>query len=691
MKQALLLLFTLILQCLQAQTYFGAGGGIPDGGPMVVFPITVSGLSPSTIDTTFGLETVCIDITHTWDADLNISLQAPDGSIVDLSIANGGSDDNYTNTCFNGFAPNSIVASNAPFTGVFRPQGFMGSVNNGQNGNGVWKLLIQDTYAADVGTLNSWSITFGNNPAHPFGFSSSNLPIVVVNTFGQPIPDEPKLAAQMGIIYNGPGLRNYLTDPFNNYNNKIGIEMRGSSSMGFPQKSYGFETRDINGTQKDTMVLGMPSEHDWILYAPYDDKTCMRNVLSYDIANKTGHYASRTVFCELVINGQYQGIYVVMEKIKRDNNRVDIAKLTATDIAGDDLTGGYIIKIDKQTGTGGAGWNSNFTSSTGSNIFFQYHYPKDVDIVPQQQAYIQAYVDSFEVALNGPQFNDPVVGFRKYADYTTFIDYFILNEISRNVDGYRLSTFLYKDKNSNGGKLKIGPAWDYNLGWRNANYCNGDQTTGWAYQFNTVCSGDPWQVPFWWNRMLQDTEFKNQLKCRWTQLRQTTLNTTVINNYIDSIALYLDESQQRHFTAWPILGVYTWPNPSPIPADYAGEISAIKSWIISRMNWLDANMPGTCTVGIAEDTGVQTTLDVYPNPVTNTANIHVYLPENEKGKLFITDVFGRIVYEEQEKVFSKGDNSIEINLDTKGIEEGMYFINFTTTRGAVVKKILKRS
>jgi len=689
MRQLLPFLFSFFSAAIYSQTYSGGGGAIPDAGPQVAFPITVSGLSPSTVDTIFGVETICLNITHTWDADLNILLQAPDGTMVDLSVGNGGSGHNYTNTCFNGFAATPIVAGSAPFTGTFRPQGFLGAVNNGQNGNGQWKLLIQDTYPADAGTLLNWSITFGNNPAKPFLFTSSNLPLVLINTFGASIPDEPKIAAQMGIVYNGVGVRNYLTDAPNNYNNKIGIEMRGSSSMSFPQKSYGLETRDINGTQKDTMILGMPKEHDWILYAPYDDKTCMRNVLSYDIANKTGHYASRTVFCELFINGQYQGIYVMMEKIKRDNNRVDIAKLKPTDISGDDLTGGYIIKVDKQTGSGGGGWNSNFTSSTGSNIFFQYHYPKDVDIVIQQKNYIQAYVDSFEVALNGPNFADPAIGFRKYADVNSFIDYFILNEISRNVDGYRLSTFLHKDKNSNGGKLKVGPAWDYNLAWWNANYCNGNLSTGWAYQFNSVCGGDPWQVPFWWARMMQDSEFKNQLKCRWTQLRQTTLNTAVLTNFVDSVALYLNESQQRHFTAWPILGVYTWPNPSPIPADYAGEIMAMKAWMMNRVNWLDANIPGTCTVGINEWNTNENAVTVYPNPFSNQLNIGFYVPSTTQASISISDMLGNVVYTSATKQLVVGDNLFEVNLSGNQLKEGFYLLSVHTPEGVIVKKICK--
>src|SRR5436190_4875016 len=163
-----------------SQTFTGGGGLIPDDGTPIDFSLPVSGL-PSSIDTnTFGLETVCINLTHTWDSDLDISLIAPDGTTVLLSSANGLDGDNYTNTCFNNAATTSIVAGTAPFTGTFRPQGDLGYINNNQNPNGVWKLHFLDTYAfADQGNLLSWSITFGSNPAVPIlVFTSSNLPIV---------------------------------------------------------------------------------------------------------------------------------------------------------------------------------------------------------------------------------------------------------------------------------------------------------------------------------------------------------------------------------------------------------------------------------------------------------------------------------------------------------------------------------
>ena len=231
---------------------------------------------------------------------------------------------------------------------------------------------------------------------------TSNLPIVVINTLGQNIIDDPRIVCDMGIIDNGFGVMNSFIDPFNDYNGKISIEYRGSSSQGFPKKSYALETQDINGNNNNVSLLGLPVENDWILYAPYTDKSLMRNFLTFDLGRKMGNYSPRTVYCELFVNGDYKGIYILMEKIKRDNDRVDIAKLDSDDLAGDSLTGGYIIKVDKFTGTGswGDSWQSNYNTIGGNYLRIQYHYPESDDMLPQQKNYIKSYIDSFEHSLN---------------------------------------------------------------------------------------------------------------------------------------------------------------------------------------------------------------------------------------------------------------------------------------------------
>jgi len=422
----------------------------------------------------------------------------------------------------------------------------------------------------------------------PLIFTNSNLPIVVINTNGQSIQDDPRIICDMGIIDNGFGNMNSINDPYNNYNGKISIEYRGSSSQSFPKKPYALETQDSIGNNNNVSLLGMPVENDWILYAPYSDKALMRNFLTFDLGRKMGNYSPRTVYCELVINGDYKGIYILMEKIKRDNDRVDIAKLDFDDNAGDSLTGGYIVKIDKYTGTGGTDWTSNFPDIAGGPMEIQYHYPEASNMSIQQLDYIEHFIDSFEYALAGPNFTDSLIGYSKYIDVNSFIDLYIINELSKNIDGYRLSTYMYKDRDDNGGKLTMGPFWDYNLAYGNADYCSGGITSGW--EVDGGCGGDN---PFWFERLLDDTTYQNKLKCRWEYFRARSLHQDTLFNFIDSVAFYLDDAQQRNFQKWNILGNYVWPN-YYVGNTYQDELNFFKNWIGDRITWLDNNLGGTC-------------------------------------------------------------------------------------------------
>tara|TARA_B100000902_G_C27202779_1_gene859970 strand:- start:38 stop:1252 length:1215 start_codon:yes stop_codon:yes gene_type:complete len=279
-----------------------------------------------------------------------------------------------------------------------------------------------------------------------------------------------------------------------------------------------------------------------------------------------------------------------MEKIKRDNDRVDIAKLDSDDLAGDSLTGGYIIKIDKYTGTGGVAWLSDFPDLAGGPMEIQYHYPEATVMLPQQLDYIENFVDSFEYALAGPFFADSLIGYSKYIDVESFIDLYIINELSKNIDGYRFSTYMYKDRDDNGGKLTMGPFWDYNLAFGNANYCSGGITSGWEVDGGGGCAGEN---PFWFERLLDDTIYQNKLKCRWEYLRERSFYEDSIFNFIDSLVLYLDDAQQRNFQKWNILGSYVWPN-YYVGNTYQDEIIFFKTWIGDRLLWIDNNLGGNC-------------------------------------------------------------------------------------------------
>ena len=190
------------------------------------------------------------------------------------------------------------------------------------------------------------------------------------------------------IIYKEHSL-NHPKDSGNIYTGKIGIEIRGRYSASLPQKPYGIETRDAAGANLNIPLFHMPAENDWILLANYNDKTFMRNSLTFELFRKMGHYAPRTQYCEVVVNNSYQGIYVFTEKIKRDNNRVDIATLNPDEITGDDVTGGYIFKVDYYDNSNS--WTSQFppTGQPDKTVHFVYEYPKPYEIRPEQKTYIR--------------------------------------------------------------------------------------------------------------------------------------------------------------------------------------------------------------------------------------------------------------------------------------------------------------
>jgi hypothetical protein len=506
---------------------------------------------------------------------------------------------------------------------------------------------------------------------------TSNLPIVRINTNGATIVDEPKIPADMGIIYNGSQASNNSNDAFNHYNGKIGIEIRGQSSQMFPLKSYSIELRNASGSSIDQSILGMPKESDWVLYAPYTDKTLMRNFLAYTMSREMGYWAANCRFVEVILNNEYAGIYVLMERIKRNSGRVNIPKIGASDVSGDALTGGYIISIDKEAN----GWFSAFAPSTSGNgrIQFSYVYPKETAIVPLQMTYIKSYVDSFENALSMPGYQQKETGWRAFADEPSFIDYLLVNEVSRNVDGYRLSSYFYKDRSSNKGKLVAGPVWDYDLAFRNANYCQGSDVIGWAYQFNTVCPGDFWQVPFWWGKLMSDTAFQSALNCRWQQLRKSSLSNERIFTLVDSVVAITDVARSRHFSRWRILGQYVWPNPQPIANTYPEEISLLKSWISQRLTWLDNNMPniGACAVNTPV-TNSNLSIKPAPNPFSSVLKLDISAFQATQLQMVVVDVMGRAIYSQTIKL--AGGKQV-VTLPTGVWPSGQYILRYRLTNG----------
>ncbi len=520
-----------------------------------------------------------------------------------------------------------------------------------------------------------------SNDGSLIAFTSSNLPIIIINTNGQDIPNDIKITADMGVIYNGEGVRNNLTDPYNNYNGKIGIEIRGSSSQQFPKKQYAVETRDLAGNDLDVSLLGFPEERDWILFAPYNDKSLMRDVLAYKIAASMGRYASRSKYCEVVLNGEYIGVYVLLEKVKRDANRVNIKKLEPPDISGDALTGGYIIKIDKTDGENNDGWYSTYLPYPQSqySVFYQYHYPKPDEIVQQQKDYIKNKIFQFETMMSlSSNISDTATGYPKFLDTDSFIDFFIVNEVAKNVDAYRLSTYLYKDKDSRNPKIFAGPVWDFNLAFGNADYYDAWETTGWHLIFLTdyqnMPSGEPFLTPTWWRKLFDDIAFRNQVYARWQSVKNEVVNTRKIFGYIDSLTVLLDESKTRNFERWPVLGVWVWPN-YYVGQTYQQEMSYLKNWIAFRLNWMDNNM-------IGEPTNIEDFQSIppsefslkqnYPNPFNPSTTISWQSPVSSWQTIKLFDVLGREIETIVDGYYAAGSHST-LYIVNSTLPSGIYF------------------
>lgn len=682
-------LFLFIPWVSLSQTFTGGTGPIYDNTTIDI-PVSVSGLGTSIDTVNFGLETVCIDLTHTWDADLTLWIVAPDGTAALLFSGIGGGGDNFTNTCLNQNATQTISSGTAPFTGIYSGSPLMGKVNNGQNPNGIWYLRVNDNYGADEGQVLSFTLTFGTNPATYFAFKESWLPIVKIDTQGGSIVNEPKIMADMKIIDNGAGIRNHITDAANNYNGKIGIEYRGNYSLSLPQKPFALETWDENGNTIDTILLNMPSESDWLLIPNYNDKSFARNVVPTDIFRDMGHYATRQRYVDVVLNGDYQGIYLFTEKIKRDTARVDIAKLDSLETGGIAVTGGYIVKFDYWDNSNSWLLAHSPIGFPGLDIHMVQVYPKPTEIISQQSAYIQQFILDFENALYGANFTHPTLGYRNFIGVGSFIDYFIISEVTRNMDGFKKSRYFSKDKDHSDGtirKLKAGPVWDFD--WAQKDIMPGTEDgSGWMY---TDCDQDV-NSPGWYIRLLQDTLFANELRCRYDDLRRTILSLPAIHAKIDSIAALVNESQKWHFDTWGNLGAATGTPEVQSPSQsYAEEIQKLKDWYTRRLTWLDANVPGTlngCSMLSLSDFVAHGQVVAFPNPFNDGITLSWDGLSLADAEITLLDQSGRIILQNQIEHTNSTNEYKWTNL--RNLSDGFYFIRLTKGSETVTIKLSKR-
>ena len=513
--------------------------------------------------------------------------------------------------------------------------------------------------------------------------TESDLPLILIETGSQSIQDEPKVTATMKIIDNGPGNRNRITDPPLAYDGFVGIEFRGASSQNFPKKGYGLETRKADGSNRNVELFGMPKENDWVLHGPFSDKSLIRNALAYKLAGEIMPYAPRTQFCELLINGNYRGVYLFTEKIKIDKGRVNIRKLDADQGgSGDELTGGYLIKIDKTAGGSTEGWFSDFAPMPGApqRTYYQYHHPAPEDMTASQRDYIRNFIIDFENIMAGENFSDPLDGFRNYINPASFIDFILLNEMCKNVDAYRLSTYLYKDADSVNPLLQAGPVWDFNLGFGNVDFCAGPSPEGWVMNYNSICPEDGYLIQFWWPKLLEDENFGNQLVERWYELRSGEWSDNRIESCIDNLVETLSESQIRNFTQWNILGEYVWPN-AVVGDTYAEETEQLRNWLTSRLKWMDRSIEELNRYQAL--TFAADPVKIHPNPFGETVTFEILASENDLVEITVFTQLGQPVFTEKERIVRAGRQEIVWNPQNKS--HALYFYRVHLNQKEIAK------
>jgi len=266
----------------------------------------------------------------------------------------------------------------------------------------------------------------------------------------------------------------------------------------------------------------------------------------------------------------------------------------------------------------------------------------------------------------------------------SFIDYFIITELSRNLDGYRVSVYFHKDKDSKGGKLTMSPFWDFDLCFGNANFFSAGLEKGWAS--DGIGAGDWYEIPFWWDRFRQDPYFETMLKYRWEKLREDVISKNTINSFIDSCQVVLKDAQVRNFEKFNILSSYVWPN-NYVGGSYANEITYLKRWIGNRIDWLDSQIDKIVPSFVVPNQEIASSHNfdpvVYPNPFSDKFNIEFDLSSDAKVDITIHNLLGQIVCTKTVNA-TQGSQVIEFTYNELG-QKGNVFVYTISTEGKQVK------
>ena len=409
------------------------------------------------------------------------------------------------------------------------------------------------------------------------GFNS-DLPVLLIHHFdrGRPSPDVESFAHVQLFEPDAAG-RTSLTNP-PTLTSRAGIAARGSSTEGYSKVSMKLEFQDEFGFGRALGPLGMPADPDWVLYAPNNfEPILIHNPFAHQLSRDIGQYSPRTRFVEVyfaqkglgpVPTNQYFGIYVLEEKIKFDKHRVDAPDLAPGIRNPPEITGGYLMKIDRPD-PGDWGFWAAFQS-------IQYVDPKEEEMLQpdreRQRVWLQDYMDAFGNALHGPDYRDPLKGYRAYIDVGSWIDHHLLNVLTFNVDALRLSAYFYKPRE---GKLHFGPLWDFD---RALYSTDGRDANPRTWRSKTSDGGTDFFNYTWWGQLFTDPDFHQQYVDRYQELRRGHFSGTNLWRLVDDLTGQVLKAQPREQARWYI---------TPRGGSYQAEIRYLKTWLTNRMDFMD--------------------------------------------------------------------------------------------------------
>ena len=547
------------------------------------FTINVSGLKQDLLDGHYGLTEVIVNLKHQNFYNIDMYLEAPNGERVELNCQSGGYDPISKKLIFKDDAKRLIFIENSPYQGEYKPNGFLAWFNNRCQGNGKWRLKIVDTNKSKGrGVLIYWQLKFGNNPPAPKAIASSNLPLVVINC---PVVSPKKVhdaKATMKVVFNENGQVNLLSDTASAISLPIELKLRGNSSTKLPRKSYSLKLKGKKQKLKEVSIAGIKPTSEWILGSNLMDRSLIRNPLTYTLFKNIGGNSIESKLCEVIWNNQYMGVYLLSEKPDYSivQNVFNKEKIN---------TGEQYIVCKDNHEDGKIGWYSRHKNYTkvGKKSFIIIKYPDKQRVARKLIPVIEKDFSKFDDALVN-SFDNPSVdtSYRSLIDMQSFINYMLINELTKNNDGYKLSCFMYKPKN---GTLHAGPVWDFDRALGNLNSDGASTADGWRFSFleERATNGNP----KWWPALMEDSLFAKTFVASWKNNRKNVISDATINHQIDSLVQITKNAAARNFNLWPVLGInnsgFYY---SPEVKSFDDEINFLRNFILNRAHWIDAHI-----------------------------------------------------------------------------------------------------